>query len=364
MTYPRASLLVLLSVTALACGDDSAPAAPATPEPTTAPAPATPEGPGDSEPISALPSVETNMAEVELGRRLYFDPILSGDGTVSCSSCHSLDHGGAEDRRTSLGIGGHVGPINAPTVLNAGFNFRQFWDGRAEDLQDQAGGPVENPGEMGATFAQVIPRIQADEWYAARFAQVFGDDDPVTKEHITHAIAEYERSLVTPSPMDRYLAGDAGALNEQQRRGYALFKSTGCAGCHSGVNVGGGSYQKMGAVEDYFALRGGEQTDADQGRFNVTHDEADRHKFKVPTLRNVALTGPYFHDGSQTELGDAVRIMGRVQLGRRLTDEQVADLVAFLGALTGALPEHARLPADQAPPSRATTPAPAGATAE
>ncbi|NOY94555.1 MAG: cytochrome-c peroxidase [Deltaproteobacteria bacterium] len=294
------------------------------------------------------------MAEVELGRRLYFDPILSGDGTVSCSSCHSLDHGGAEDRRTSTGIGGHIGPINAPSVLNAGFNFRQFWDGRAEDLQDQAGGPVENPGEMGATFGQVIPRIQADEWYAARFAQVFPGGDPVTKEHITHAIAEYERSLVTPSPVDRYLGGDASALNEQQRRGYALFKSTGCAGCHSGVNVGGGSYQKMGLVEDYFALRGGEQTDADLGRFNVTHDEADRHKFKVPTLRNVAESGPYFHDGSQAQLADAVRIMARVQLGKTLSDTEVTDLVAFLGALTGELPAHARLPADQAPPSRAT----------
>jgi len=327
----------------------------------TAPAPApAPAGPTANEPISALPSVQTNMAEVELGRRLYFDPILSGDGSVSCATCHSLDHGGAEDRRTSRGIGGHIGPINAPTVLNAGFNFRQFWDGRAADLQEQAGGPVENPGEMGATFAQVIPRIQADEWYPTHFAQVFGEGDTITKANITHAIAEYERSLVTPSPVDRYLAGQADALDAQQLRGYALFKSVGCAGCHAGVGVGGNSYQKLGAVEDYFALRGGEQTDADQGRFNVSQDEADRHRFKVPTLRNVAESGPYFHDGSEPALAGAVRTMARVQLGQRLTTDQVADLVAFLGALSGELPAHARLPADQAPPSRAIAAPPAG----
>ncbi len=306
------------------------------------------------QPVQPIEPVEVNMDKVRLGRRLFHDPILSGDGTVSCATCHSLDHGGAEPRRSSVGIRGQVGPINSPTVLNAHYNFRQFWDGRAADLQEQAAGPVENPIEMGTTFAEAIERLKADEWYAERFAAVYGEDDPVTKDHITDAIAEYERYLITPSPFDRFLRGDEDAIGAQARRGYETFKSTGCIGCHLGVNIGGQSFQKMGVVENYFELRGGELTEADNGRFNVTHDEADRHFFKVPTLRNVALTAPYFHDGSQEQLADAVRIMARVQLGRNLEEAQVADIVAFLESLTGELPEHARLPEEDAPPPRAT----------
>lgn len=309
----------------------------------------TPEAPVE-EPIQALPAVQTNMDKVVLGRRLYFDPILSGDGTISCATCHSLDHGGAEPRAVSTGINSQSGPINSPTVLNAGFNFRQFWDGRAADLREQAEGPVENPLEMGTTFAEAIERIRGDEWYVERFGALYGGE--ITKENITDAIAEYERSLVTPSPVDAFLNGDESALNEQQQRGYATFKEVGCASCHMGVNVGGTMYQKMGVVEDYFALRGGELTEADQGRFAQTQSDSDRHFFKVPTLRNVALTPPYFHDGSQEELGEAVRIMARVQLGRRLEDAQIADIVAFLEALTGELPEHARIPEDEMPPDR------------
>lgn len=309
----------------------------------------TPEAPVE-EPIQALPAVQTNMDKVVLGRRLYFDPILSGDGTISCATCHSLDHGGAEPRAVSTGINSQSGPINSPTVLNAGFNFRQFWDGRAADLREQAEGPVENPLEMGTTFAEAIERIRGDEWYVERFGALYGGE--ITKQNITDAIAEYERSLVTPSPVDAYLNGDESALDEQQQRGYALFKEVGCSSCHMGVNVGGTMYQKMGVVEDYFALRGGELTEADQGRFNQTQSESDRHFFKVPTLRNVALTPPYFHDGSQQDLDEAVRIMGRVQLGRRLDDAQVADIVAFLRALTGELPAHARIPDDEMPPDR------------
>lgn len=310
---------------------------------------AAPEAPVE-EPIQALPGVQTNMAKVVLGRRLYNDPILSGDRTISCATCHSLDHGGAEPRAVSTGINAQSGPINSPTVLNAGFNFRQFWDGRAADLREQAAGPVENPLEMGTTFAEAIERIRQDEWYVERFGALYGGE--ITKENITDAIAEFERSLVTPSPVDAFLNGDESALDEQQRRGYALFKEVGCSSCHMGVNVGGTMYQKMGVVEDYFALRGGEITEADLGRFNQTQSDSDRHFFKVPTLRNVALTPPYFHDGSQQELSEAVRIMARVQLGRRLEDAQIADIVAFLGALTGELPEHARIPEDEMPPDR------------
>lgn len=341
----RFLMTVLLLSVGCECGQQTAESPPATQSPET---PAAPQ----PEPIEALPEVDVSMDKVVLGRRLFHDPILSGDGTVACVTCHSLDHGGAEPRRTSTGIGGQVGPINSPSVLNAHFNFRQFWDGRASDLQDQAGGPVENPLEMGTTFAEAIERLKLDEWYVARFAAVYAGEDTITKQNITDAIAEYERSLITPSPVDRYLGGDESALNAQQLRGYATFKEVGCQACHRGVNVGGGTYQKMGAVEDYFELRGGELTDADMGRFNVTQDEADRHFFKVPTLRNVADSGPYFHDGSEADLGGAVRTMARVQLGQRLEDAQVADIVAFLGALSGDLPAHAALPADETPPDR------------
>ncbi|MDH5492758.1 MAG: cytochrome-c peroxidase [Myxococcales bacterium] len=302
-------------------------------------------------PLQALAPVETDEAKVRLGRRLFHDPILSGDGTISCSSCHSLDHGGAEARRTSIGIGGQVGPINAPPVLNAHLNFRQFWDGRAANLQEQAGGPVENPGEMGATFEQVIPRVEADAWYAERFAQVYGERG-VSKETITDAIAEYERSLVTPSRFDAYVRGDLSAMSEAEQNGYRRFISTGCGGCHMGQGAGGTMYQRLGVVEDYFAARGGELTDADLGRFNATQSETDRHFFKVPLLRNVTLTAPYFHDGSQATLADAVRAMGRFQLGREIPDADVEAIVAFLGALEGELPAHARLPEEDRPPSR------------
>lgn len=343
-------LFVALALTAACDCNESSEAASA--DPTAAPTPA--EAP---EPLRALEAPEVNMDKVYLGRRLYHDPILSGDGTVSCASCHSLDHGGAEPRRTSTGIGGQVGPINSPTVLNAHFNFVQFWDGRAADLQEQAGGPVENPMEMGTTFPEAIERVKTDAWYVERFAVIYGGEDAITKENITDAIAEYESYLVTPSPFDAYLAGNQDAISEQARRGHATFKEVGCASCHMGVNVGGTMYQKMGVVQNYFEQRGGELTEADNGRFNVTRNESHRHFFKVPTLRNVALTAPYFHDGSTQELAEAVRIMGRVQLGRDLTDAQVGDLVAFLESLNGELPEHARLPETEAPPSRAAAPA-------
>ena len=304
--------------------------------------------------VQRLEAPEVEMDKVYLGRRLYHDPILSGDGTVSCASCHTLDHGGAEDRVSSQGMGGAIGPINSPTVLNAHFNFRQFWDGRAADLQEQAGGPVENPIEMGGSFADAVERIAEDEWYAERFANVYGGEDPITKENITDAIAEYERYLVTPAPWDEYLAGDVDALTDEQKRGWSTFQEAGCIACHQGVNLGGTMYQTLGAVEDYFELRGTEITEADLGRFNVTGDEDHRHQFKVATLRNVTLTPPYFHDGSQTDLREAVRIMAQVQLGKELTDEQIDDIVAFLGALEGELPDEARLPEDETPPDRTT----------
>jgi cytochrome c peroxidase len=313
-------------------------------------APATPA----VEPLLPLDPLEVNMEKAMLGRGLFHDTRLSGDGTISCATCHSLDHGGAEPRRTSTGIRGQVGPINSPTVFNAALNFKQFWDGRAADLEEQAAGPVANPIEMGATWDQVLASLGEDDQFEAAFTAVYADG--ITQANVTDAIAEYERLLITPSPFDRYLRGETEAISAVAREGYETFKSVGCTACHTGQNVGGTMFQKMGLVRDYFSDRG-DPTDADLGRFNVTQAESDRHFFKVPTLRNVALTAPYLHDGSQETLADAVRVMGRYQLGRDLTDAQIGSIVAFLESLTGELPAAARPEATaEAPAAEAAAP--------
>jgi len=236
----------------------------------------------------------------------------------------------------SRGVGGALGSINAPTVLNAGFNFRQFWDGRAATLEEQAGGPVENPVEMGSSWAQVIGKLQADPDLKGAFQQAFGG--PPSPERVKQALAEYERSLVTPSRFDRWLGGDKGALSEDEAAGYRLFKHHGCIACHQGVNLGGGSYQRFGIMDDYFAHKK-KLTKADYGRFNVTGKAEDRFVFKVPTLRNVALTPPYFHDASATTLEEAVAVMGRYQLGLDLPPHDVLLITAFLRSLSGEVPQ-------------------------
>ena len=281
-----------------------------------------------------------------LGRSLFFERALSGDETVSCATCHMLTHGGAEPRAVSTGIRGQSGPINAPTVFNSEFNFVQFWDGRAADLSEQAAGPVTNPIEMGGDWEVILGRLRAHDEYPARFSAVFGEEgEAVTQEHVIAAIVEYERYLQTPAPFDRWLGGDDDALTEAQQNGLRAFVAVGCTTCHSGRNVGGDSYQQLGLVNNYFERRGGRITEADLGRFNVSSDEADRHKFKVPTLRNITLTAPYFHDGHEADLGDAVRTMAYVQLGQEPDEATVDSIVAFLGALEG------ELPADAAPPT-------------
>jgi cytochrome c peroxidase len=296
------------------------------------------------EPLKPLPSsVDVNMDKVLLGRSLYHDTALSGDGTISCATCHSFDHGGAEPRKTSIGMNGHVGPINSPTVLNSGYNFVQFWDGRAKDLQDQAAGPVANPGEMGETWESVVAKLKKNPEYVAAFSKLY--DDGITQNNATDAIAEYEKSLITPSRFDAYLLGDENAITEAEKEGYATFKEVGCTACHTGINVGGTMFQKLGLVKDYFADRGTPLTDADLGRFNVTKNPAEKHFFKVPTLRNVELTAPYLHDGSRDTLEETVQIMGKYQLGRDLSEAQIKSIVAFLKSLTGELPAHAKPPA-------------------
>jgi cytochrome c peroxidase len=286
------------------------------------------------EPISPLPhSVVLPADKVVLGERLFHDARLSRNDTISCATCHDLARGGTDRRRFSLGIDGRVGTTNAPTVFNSGFDFVQFWDGRATSLEDQVAGPIHNPLEMASTWDQILAKLRADDDYRTRFAASYTDG--ITAANVANAIATFERSLVTPdSPFDRYLRGDSKALTADQREGYRRFKDLGCSSCHQGVNIGGNLFQRFGVMRDYFAGRTS-QSSADQGRYNVTGREEDRHVFKVPSLRNVALTPPYFHDGSAATLEEAVAVMGRVQLDRELTDDDKRLLVAFLHSLTG-----------------------------
>ena len=285
-------------------------------------------------PITPLPmSMQMNTKKVALGSRLFHEPKLSADGSISCASCHDLARGGVDRQPRSRGIGGREGNINAPTVFNSGFNFRQFWDGRAEALEDQVDGPLQHPAEMGATWPQALAFLNADATYRKEFAALFPDG--VSAANVRDAIATFERSLATPnSRFDRFLRGDAKALGETERAGYKLFKQIGCTSCHQGVNIGGNSYQRLGVMEDYFTVRG-KITGADLGRFNITRREEDRYLFKVPSLRNVALTAPYLHDGSAKSLHDVVAIMARYQLALTLDAADIDRIVAFLHSLTG-----------------------------
>lgn len=330
---PIRPLLTVAAVLALAACKPS--------EPQQEPA-APAEEPDLRAPFAPLPAtVEADAAKVDLGNRLYHDPMLSGDGTVSCATCHDIANGGDDGLPTSTGIDSQRGPINSPTVLNASFNFVQFWDGRAADLKEQAAGPVENPLEMGGAFADVVARLQTSPGYVEAFAAIY--DDGITRDNITDAIAEFETTLVTRSRFDTWLEGDDSALTPEELHGLERFVGVGCTTCHNGAVLGGTTYQKMGLVEDYFAMRGGQITEADLGRFNVTGDEADRHKFKVPLLRNITETAPYFHDGTVEDLSEAVRIMAQVQLGQQLPDEDVTAITTFLGALTGDIPQDIAL---------------------
>ncbi|MCV6615984.1 MAG: cytochrome-c peroxidase [Cellvibrionaceae bacterium] len=292
---------------------------------------------------------DINMAQAELGKKLFFDPRLSKSGFISCNSCHNLSMGGSDNLPTSIGHDWQQGPINSPTVLNASYNLAQFWDGRAKDLKEQAGGPIANPKEMAFSHAAAVKTLQTIPGYVAEFEAVFGDNR-IDIDRLTSAIAEFEKTLVTPnSAFDKFLKGDKAALSAEQQAGYKLFTNSGCTACHNGPALGGTMYQKMGLIKPY-------KTDNPaQGRFDVTKNEADRMFFKVPTLRNVAMTYPYFHDGAVYDLGEAVKIMGELQLGRSFSAKEQAQLVAFLNSLTGEQPNF-DLPI--LPPSAAHTPPP------
>ncbi len=286
------------------------------------------------EPIKPIPvSSKLDSRTVALGERLFHDKRLSKDNSISCASCHDLTQGGMDRRLRSVGIGGVIGSTNTPTVFNSGLNFRQFWDGRANSLEEQVNGPIHDGNEMDSSWAEVIAKLSKDADVVAQFNKIYSTG--LQAGNVRDAIATFERSLLTPnSRFDKYLRGDKAALSADELKGYQLFKSYGCVSCHQGVNVGGNMFQTFGVMDDYFGKRR-KITMADLGRYNVTKNENDKHVFKVPGLRNVVLTAPYFHDGSAKNLNEAVDVMFRYQLGRMATPQDKELIIKFLGTLTG-----------------------------
>lgn len=288
------------------------------------------------EPIRPIAdSISVDVRKVILGDMLFHDTRLSADNTISCASCHALNTGGVDNKQYSEGVGGQFGGVNAPTVYNAAYNFVQFWDGRAGTLAEQAAGPPLNPVEMACeSFDQITAKLAEDKDFVKAFTEVYPDG--LNEKNITEAIQEFEKTLLTPdSRFDLYLKGDKKAITADELAGYELFKKYDCATCHVGEILGGQSYELIGVQHDYFADRQTEMTEEDNGRFKQTKEERDRHRFKVPGLRNIELTYPYFHDGSMKTMDDAVRAMAKYQLGIDLPQQEVDKIVAFLRTLTG-----------------------------
>jgi cytochrome c peroxidase len=323
--------LVFLLCVMAACGDASArePQLELDPHPAEA-TPASRVNPRLLRRFKPLQRTQDTDDAVELGKQLFFDPRLSSDGTVSCSSCHVLSQGGVDGKAVSVGVGGRRGRRNSPTVYNAVRQTSQFWDGRAPDLIAQARGPLLAHEEMAMGQPAQVTRVLRDiPGYAPRFASAFPDHPyAVDFEHAVEAIAAFETTLITPSRWDRFLDGDATALTFEEIEGLRVFGDLGCVQCHTGELVGGRMYQTVGAAVPWPNQR-------DQGRFEITNQPADRMLFKVPSLRNVRLTAPYFHDGSVADLGEAIRMMGLHQLGLEMNDREVAAITTWLDTLTG-----------------------------
>jgi len=301
------------------------------------------EGPADN-PVT--------QPKVELGKKLFYDPRISLSGIISCNTCHNMATYGSDNIKTSLGHKFQTGGRNAPTVLNAGLQIAQFWDGRAKDLEEQAKGPVLNPLEMAMPDPElVLNRLKTIPGYVDEFKQVFPDSEkPVNYDNYAKAIASFERTLTTPSRFDEYMEGNDDAFSAQEKEGLKTFIDKGCTSCHNGIDVGGGMYQKFGVVKPY-------KNQEDMGRYKITNEESDKYVFKVPSLRNVTRTYPYFHDGGVWDIREAVMTMGETQLGIELKDKEIEDIVAFLYSLTGVIPENAlKLPV--LPPSTPDTPKP------
>jgi len=303
-----------------------------------------------NEPIKIIdPAKNLNPAMVELGKKLWFEPRLSRSNFISCNSCHNLAKGGVDNLPSSIGHEWTIGPINSPTVLNAELNVAQFWNGRAHDLQAQASGPIDNPKEMAFTHTLAVDTLNSISQYQDEFKKVF-DSSTITIDKVAKAIAEFEKTLRTPnSPFDLWLKGDDNALSKTAKDGYRLFKEKGCIACHNGALVGGSTYQKMGLIKPYYTKN------SDVGRSAVTGKDSDKFVFKVPTLRNISLTYPYFHDGAVWSLKEAVIIMADLQTGQKLSDDEANKITAFLASLTG---EHPVITLPQLPPSTDETPKP------
>ncbi|MCK5293426.1 MAG: c-type cytochrome [Arcobacteraceae bacterium] len=281
--------------------------------------------------ITPIPyTPDYNHKKALLGKKLFFDVKLSRNNTIACANCHFLEDGGDDNLPVSFGIDGKKGTRNSPTVLNARYNSSQFWDGSGKDLQDQAKGPIHNPVEMGSNFKEVIFKLKKDKNYPKEFLSLYKDG--ITALNMTDAISEFEKTLTTPNaPFDKFLRGDKKALNKNELLGYKLFKEYGCISCHNGINIGGNLMQKIGIMENFET--------SDLGRFNITKNEKDKFYFKVPTLRNIDLTAPYFHDGETKTLKNAVEQMIVYQVGYLLEDEEVENIVRFLKTLTGDTPK-------------------------
>jgi cytochrome c peroxidase len=294
------------------------------------------------EPILPLPEQVTDVepAQVKLGERLFADRRFSADGSVSCQSCHLPNAGGADPRRHSVSAFGKVRELNSPTIFNVRYNTAGLnWTGRTKDLDAQIKGSIGNADTMAHDWAKVIEALAADPATVAEFKAAYGGDEPVNQANASHAIVSFEKSLVTPSRFDDWLRGQDQAITAREQQGYDKFKAYGCVGCHSGINVGGNSFMKLGMVGDYFADREkrgrGAMVEPDKGRFLVTRKPEDMHVFRVAPLRNVALTAPYFHDGAVDTLDEAIALMGRHQLGREIPPADRKEIEAFLGSLTG-----------------------------
>ncbi len=344
VNHTKRASLVLFAFLAVACDDKKK-----YPNPTQQPEPAAVAAPAANAEIDRallaafgpLPAVMESKVnpitedKITLGRALYYETRLSASNEISCNTCHVLAADGADQKKTSIGHKKQTGKRNAPTVYNAAGHFVQFWDGRAATIEDQAKGPITNPLEMAMQDEKsVLAEIRKVKWYQQQFKKAFPETpgDPITMDNLAKAIGAFERKLVTPSRWDKFLAGDDNALTSEEKAGFKKFTDTGCNTCHAGVYVGGAMYQKLGLAKPW-------PNDADQGRFEVTKQEPDKMMFKVPSLRNVENTAPYFHDGSVTSLPEAVKLMGRHQLGKELSDADVTSIIAFLKSLTGEIPK-------------------------
>jgi cytochrome c peroxidase len=279
--------------------------------------------------ITPIPlTLKFDIEKAKLGKKLFNDTRLSKNNTISCATCHILEEGGDDNLKVSFGINGQTGTRNSPTVLNARFNSNQFWDGRAKDLQEQVKGPIHNPVEMGSNFKEVVNKLKKDSHYISEFKTIYPDG--ITSTNISNAIAEFENSLITPnSQFDKFLRGDIKALTSYELEGYILFKEYGCISCHNGINIGGNLMQKIGVLEDF--------NTSDFGKYNVTKNIEDKFYFKVPSLRNIQLTSPYFHDGLTGTLKEAVNKMTFYQVGYTLKEDETNKIIFFLKTLTGEL---------------------------